>query len=636
MHDFLTIVAAIGALGLGAQWLAWRFNLPAIVLMAVAGLIAGPVTGLLWPDDYAPGGPGPMELVFGDLFRPMIALAVAVILFEGGITLNIAEIRGLSRGVFRFVLPGVPIAWFLGSLAAFHIAGLSWGSAILFAGIMIVTGPTVIMPLLRQARLEPRTAALLKWEGIVNDPIGALIAVFVAQAIALEAETPALALILSAVAAFIGAAALGVLLGRLVSAAFQRGLVPEFLKPAILLSLVLVCFVLGDLIQKEAGLLAVTTMGVTIANARLASINELRLFKENIAVLFVSGVFVILTANLTPEDLKLLDVRAFVFVGVMLFLVRPAAVFVSTIGAGLSMKERALLGWIAPRGVVAVAVSTFFAAELVAMGDPTAERIGPLAFLMVFATVVLHGFTIGPLARALGLASKDMPGVLISGASAWSVALAGRLKEMGAPVLIADPSWRRLQAARLANIPIFYGELLSEVSERHIDFNRYGTLLALSDNEAHNALVCTDFAPEFGRASIFQANTETRDEKDRQAVAHTLRGRTFPASGAPLHALDQLLYEGWTFQRTRLTAEYTSERYLAELGSDSMLIAVLRKGALVLQGAGSVAKLETGDVALAFLSAEQAAARRSREKAAGNAPAPQPEKANYSGLEPSG
>ncbi len=635
MHDFLPIVAAIGVLGLGAQWLAWRFNLPAIVLMAAAGLIAGPLTGFLWPDDYIAGGPGPMELVFGDLFRPMIALAVAVILFEGGITLNISELRGLSRGVFRFVLPGVPIAWFLGALAAYYIAGLSWGAAILFAGIMIVTGPTVIMPLLRQARLEPRTAALLKWEGIVNDPIGALIAVFVAQAIALDVTTPAFALIFKAVGAFIGAAALGVLLGKLIAEGFQRGLVPEFLKPAILLSLVLVCFVLGDLIQKEAGLLAVTAMGVTLANARLASINELRLFKENIAVLFVSGVFVILTANLTPDDLKLLDVQAFIFVGAMLFVVRPASVLLSTVGAGLTLKERALLGWIAPRGIVAVAISTFFAAELVAMGDQTAERIGPLAFLMVFATVVFHGFTIGPLARRLGLASKDMPGVLISGSSPWSVALAGRLKDMGVPVLISDPSWRRLQAARLAGIPTYYGELLAEVSERHIDFNRYGTLLALSDNEAHNALLCTDFAPEFGRASIFQANTQARDDKDRQAMPHTLRGRTFPPSGAPIYALDQMLAEGGAFQRTRLTAEYSPDRYMADLGEGGELIAVVRKGALILHGAGSLLRLEPGDVALSFLNSKQAAARRGRE-IGGTASEPAQEKPDSLGLEPSG
>ena len=186
MDNLVFAIAIIGLLGIGAQWIAWRFNLPAIVLMAIAGLLAGPVTQILWPDSYVPGGTPPMELLFGEFYKPMIGIAVAVILFEGGLTLKINEIREVAKGVRRLVFPGVFIAWFLGALAAIYVAGLTPAVAILFAGVMVVTGPTVIIPLLRQSKLNARPAALLKWEGIINDPIGALFAVFVFEIVSLS------------------------------------------------------------------------------------------------------------------------------------------------------------------------------------------------------------------------------------------------------------------------------------------------------------------------------------------------------------------------------------------------------------------------------------------------------------------
>ncbi|MHA7873153.1 MAG: cation:proton antiporter, partial [Hyphococcus sp.] len=382
MDNLVLAVAIIGLLGVGAQWLAWRFNFPAIVLMSIAGVIAGPVLGIFTPPDAPPGSP-PMEALFGDFYQPMIAVAVAVILFEGGLSLNFAELGGITTGVRRLVFPGALFAWAIGAVAAYLVGGLSWQVALLFGGIMVVTGPTVIIPLLRQSRLNQRPATLLKWEGIINDPIGALLAVVVFEFLVYgDAHAGPGEIISSILLASMLAGGLGYAIGRFAAAAFHRGWVPEYLKPPVLLALVLLCFEAANMLQHEAGLLSVTAMGVTMANSRIASINELRLFKENIAVLLVSGVFIILTANLTLDAVRALDWSVFWLIVAMLFVVRPLSVFIATIGAGLPWKERLLVGWIAPRGIVAVAVSSFFGASLVAEGYPDGGMLIPLAFAM--------------------------------------------------------------------------------------------------------------------------------------------------------------------------------------------------------------------------------------------------------------
>lgn len=612
MDNLVLAFAIIGILGVGAQWFAWRFNFPAIVLMAIAGVLAGPVFGVFTPDGALPGTP-PMEALFGEFYRPIIAVAVAVILFEGGLSLNFAELRGLTKGVQRLVFPGVPIAWGLGTVAAYLIGGLSWQVALLFGGIMVVTGPTVIIPLLRQSKLNARPATLLKWEGIVNDPIGALLAVVVYEFLVFgNGHASPGEIVSSIVLASLLAGGLGFAIGRFVSASFRRGWVPEYLKPPVLLALVLLCFETANMLQHEAGLLAVTAMGVTIANSRIASINELRLFKENITVVLVSGVFIILTANLTMESIRALDWSVFWLLVAMLFIVRPLSVFLSTIGAGLPFKERLLVGWIAPRGIVAVAVASFFGAALLEEGYPDAGMLIPLAFAMVFVTVVMHGFSIGPLAKALGLASRERPGVLIVGASPWSAGLAAKLQELEIPVMVADASYRRLQPARLANVPTYYGEILSEVTEHHLDLNRFGYLLAVSSNEAHNALISTDLAPELGRAAIFQVNARGKGEEDRRALSYTLQGKTFLHSGIGLDDLVRRHYSGWQYQRTKLSEEYTPERYQQDIDPEAEIILAIRKSALVFASREAPLKLEIGDAVLAYIPKPQ------------NKPAPEP------------
>ena len=470
--DLIFACALIGALGLGAQWLAWRLQAPAIVLMALAGLTVGPLWSVVFGDPLL----NPEQVFNGggnDLLRPIVSLAVAVILFEGGLVLKFENLRDAGAAVRRMVFVGGPLAWLFGSLACRYAAGLDWSSSVVFAGVLVVTGPTVIMPLLRQSKLGGRTGAFLKWEGIVNDPIGALFAVAAFEIIRVAATGESIlgkgAMIIVAAAIGVG---LGIAFGWGIVRAFRAGWTPEYLKAPIIFASIILCYALAEQVEKEIGLVAVTAYGMTLANSRLAGLAELRKFKEDIAVLLVSGVFVILTANLTPELIaQALTWNTFAFLVVMLFVVRPLSVWISTYGT-LTRNEAILLGWIAPRGIVAVAVSSLFASLLIDLGRrgdsrfyfEGAEQITPLAFAMVFVTVVMHGFTIGPLARRLGLARKEKPGVLLVGVNPWSIDLARTLSGAGIEPILADTNWRRLRPAREAGLNTFFGEVLSRGS----------------------------------------------------------------------------------------------------------------------------------------------------------------------------
>jgi NhaP-type Na+/H+ or K+/H+ antiporter len=514
MDDIVLKLAVIGAAGIAAQWFAWRLQLPAIVLLLAAGFIAGPATGFLDP-----------AADFGSIYRPMVSIAVAIILFEGGLTLNFKEIRETSTAVRRIIMYGGPLTWGMSALAAHYIGGLSWPTAIVLGAILVVTGPTVIMPLLRQAQLDARPASLLRWEAIVNDPIGALFAVVAFEIILVyiglhEADN----LILLLGGGFIAAFGLGFAAAKLIVWSFVRGHVPEFLKAPVLLASVVSVYAATNSVLEESGLLTVTVMGVVLANSRIASLTDMRRFKETITTLLVSGVFIILTASLSLDEIRSLDWQAALFVAALLVVIRPVAIMLATIRSGATFQERLLSAWIAPRGVVAVAVSGLFGTLLADVGVEDAGRMVAFTFAVVVTTIVLHGFTLAPLASFLGLKKASKPGILLVGGSRWSTALAvkaqgrGGAGDAGRPEL--EPSGRGAAGEHPGLLR--RGPVRSGAPQRSI---RSGSrsLIATGDNDAYNALVCTDFGPELGRSHVFQIGRI--DEKARQALSFTLGGR---------------------------------------------------------------------------------------------------------------
>jgi len=582
----------IGSLGVGSQWIAWRFRLPAIVVMSIVGLLVGPVFGLMNP-----------EQDFGELFKPIISLAVAVILFEGSLNLDMKEVRGLGRPVFRIVTFGAFISWILGALAAHYVAGLSWAVAFVIGGLFIVTGPTVILPLLRQAKLKPRPAKILKWEGIIVDPIGALLAVFAFEIIEFIMGTnvnPSELLLFFLASLF--AVVLGWACGKGVGWMFETGYVPEFLKSPVVFTVVIACFTIADEITHETGLLSVTAMGMTLANMHISSIADMRHFKENISLLLISTIFVMLTASLTQETLvEIFNVQIIGFVLLMLFIVRPLSIFLSTMGTDLSKSEKLLVGWIAPRGIVALTVASYFASILLESGFEDASILISLTFALVFTTVVAHGFTIGWLSKKLGLSMEGPPGVLISGGSQFATGMAKTLEDLKVPVLIADSSWERLSRTRAAGIKSYHGEILSEQTEYYLDMTPYEYLIAATELDSYNALVCTTFVPEFGRNNLYQLSLSDREGDNLENLVHTIGGRVLFKEGASWEELNIMVESGYVFRKTNITEQYKYKNYLSNIDSEAVILFIKKPSGKIEFFSPEVEnRAENGDVVVAL------------------------------------
>lgn len=591
-NNLTGFIVLVTTLGIAAQWLAWRFRLPAILLLSVAGLVVGPWLGWINPGAQ-----------LGTMLEPLVGLLVAIILFEGGMNLRFHELKEAGPGVMRLGTAGVAITWLLGSIAAHYVGQLSWPVAVLFGAIIVVTGPTVIMPMLRQARLKQRPASLLKWEGIINDPTGALLAVLVFEYFSYLGSGAAVVQVLTGLATAVAAAViLGVGGGYLLGKAFSRDDVPEFLKAPVTLAFVLLCYGLANQAQHEAGLLATTLLGMTMGNMQLRSIDELRRLKAYVSILLVSGIFVILTANLDPHILTRLDWRSALLLALVVFAVRPVSVLLSTVGLGMNWRERLLLAWIAPRGVVAVTVAGVFATSMGAQGYGGAELLLPLIVSLVLVTVVLHGSTIGWLARHLGLAAASQNGILIVGASNWSTDFAIELKEMKIPVLIADSSWYNMSQARLSGIHTHYGEILSEHAEMELDLSEMGLLLATTSNDAYNAFVCTRFAPEFGRNQVFQLPMHSDPEQESKSIKLANRGIFAMDPVATNEELEQRHYRKWQFKKTHLTKTFSYENHLQIESADALPLLLLRADGKVAFHSGDFPLQPVeGDVLLSYV-----------------------------------
>lgn len=588
-HHLTQVLMTVVVLGIGAQWLAWRLHLPPIVLLVGFGLIAGPVLGWLQPAHD-----------FGALLQPFVNLGVALILFEGGLKLHFFELREAGSGVTRLVTIGVVASWVLTTLIAHWPGGLTWPVALLFGAITVVTGPTVILPMLRQARLSRRPASFLKWEGIINDPIGALLAVLTYEYFVYRrpGANPASVLPGMALALLVGAG-LGIAVGYLLNRAFRRGWAPEFLKGPVMLAAALGTYSAANIAHAESGLLAVTVLGMTLGNMRGPDIVELEHFKEYVSILLVSAVFILLTANLDPAILKQLDWHSAALVGAMVVIIRPLSVFLATLGDGMPWRERLFLGWIAPRGVVAASMAGVFVPGLLAVGIRDAGLLTPLVFALVFTTVLLHGFSMSWLARRLGLNAGEGNRVLVVGANSWTIEFCRQLMALEVPVLMTDTERRHLKEARLQGIPVFFGEVLSDVAEEAFELNEIGTVLAATDSDAYNSLVCSHFAYEIGHDSVFQL--ALRAKREERSISRENRGNIAFAEDATYPCLLHRLYEGWTFRKTPITDTYPFEDYLHDnQGSAAPLLILHPDGTLVLLTPELPPAAKPGDTVVSF------------------------------------
>jgi NhaP-type Na+/H+ or K+/H+ antiporter len=446
----------------------------------------------------------------GDLFFPVISLAVSVILFEGALTLNWAQVQRVAGPVRRLLTMGALVTWFGSAAAARYIMGLSWSVALLFGALIIVTGPTVIAPLLSNVRPTAGVASVLKWEGILIDPIGALIAVLVLDVLLAQLEPTAAGMAWAFLWPNLLGVGLGVAGGALAYWTIHRFLIPDYLRDIAVLALVMVTFAAADALAHESGLVAVTAMGVFLANTDLKKLHEILYFKEKLTILLVSVLFILLAANVTVDDLRLLDWRAFAVLAAVMFVVRPLGVFLTTLGSSLSRNERLFLAWIAPRGIVAAAVTSLFVFELrhSTVLDPALARdaaiLGPLVFLIIAGTVFIQGGTAKLWARRLGVSDADPQGFLIMGANPVARALGRALALAGVPVRLVDFNRFNVEQAQAEGLSAQLGDMLSDFVESDLDLAGLGRLLALTSNDEANALACQHFEDQFGSAGVYQ------------------------------------------------------------------------------------------------------------------------------------
>lgn len=571
-HHLAEIIASILIVGIALQWIGWRLKIPALILLIIAGFIMGPLTGWLKPSED-----------FGDLLQPMISLSVAVILFEGGLNLRWHELKANTHVIYRLVTWNVVLTFLFGSLAAHYLVGLSWTVALMFGAIVIVTGPTVIMPLLKQANLRKKPAALLRWEGIVNDPIGALLVVLIyGYYVQSEGDTLATGILGGLAISLVVSVALGVGIGLFIARAFRQGSVPEYLKSPLILIAVVLVYTIANRVQSEAGLLATTILGITLANQNLSTLHELKRFKEYVTILLVSSTFIVLTADIQPEILQRLGWQSWVLLALVIFVFRPLAIYISTIGTDISKQERLLIMWIAPRGIVAAAVAGLFGSQLAQKGYEGAELLLPLVFALIILTVTMHGLSIGWIARKLNLASAHPDGILIVGASLWSTGLAAELQKNDVPVMLIDTRWKHLKAARMQNIPTHYGEILSETTEEVLELSNITKLVAVTPNEAYNTLICSRFAPELGHHNVYEMGWKNivregdgKEKDSRKVPSQSIRGDSLFDGQISYEEFRDSFAHGWQFESTPLTEKYGIDNVLEDKPEGTMLIAAL-------------------------------------------------------------
>ena len=565
-ENILLSLAAIVVMGLGAQWLAWRLRLPSILLLLAAGFAAGHVgLGFIKP-----------EALFAELLFPIVSLSVAVILFEGGLTLRLSEVRETGKVVLSLILLGALVTWGLTTAAAYWILGFDIKLAVLFGALLIVTGPTVVLPLLRQVRPGVQIRNILKWEGILNDPLGAIIAVLVFQALFVGlSHTGGELDLVHAAEGLLKAALIGGGLGfaGAVSLLFclKRYWIPDYLQSSITLMVVVVVFALSNYLQEESGILGVTVMGLCIPNQRRVAVRHIIEFKENLRVLLISALFIVLSARIEFSDLQKLDWRAALFAGALILLVRPASVFLSSMRSGLSIREKLFLSWMAPRGIVAAAVASIFALRLdelnkeaikngIAGGLNLAgmDELVPVTFLLICATIFIYGLTARPLAIRLGVAQANPQGVLFIGAHRWVRQLAAVLRDQGIEVLLADSNRSNINEAKMEGFKTFLGNVLSDDSAEEMDLGGISRLVAMTPNDDANCLAGLHFREAFERSELYQLSESADAGHEGGGITH-LRCRELGDGSLDYSSMESLFFGGASVKAVSLGEEFSFE-----------------------------------------------------------------------------
>ena len=495
----LTGLGLVIVLAIASRIVADRLGLPAIVLLLPVGFVAGIVTDDVHPDK-----------LFGDAFTPLVDLGVGVILFEAGLRLRFHELRGGIRGVvLGLISVGTLVTLAAVTAAVELIFGLGWGVSALLGAILVVSGPTVVLPLLTFVRPSERVRSVLKWEGTLIDPIGALLGVLAFNAVLQGAagDRPfqpgglALGLGVGVAIGLVGAALLWLLLPRL-----QRSAPGHAVAAALMV--VIGAVVGADLLREDSGFVAAAAMGMAMANQRQLDVSGILEFHGTLVTLLIGMLFVLISASVEPSQVSAVLPEGLALIAVMVFVIRPLVVALTAWRSPLNLRERAFVAWMAPRGIVAAATASAFGLSLTQAGVSGAGQILPIAFVVIFGTVVLYGLTAAPVARVLGVAGAGAPVVLLVGGHAWARTIARSLKaaDLGVRLWTGRPDEQA--AARAEGLDAGSARLGVDVEGREEELEAVSKALVMTESDDFNALAAFELRRELGSDHVFRLPVE--------------------------------------------------------------------------------------------------------------------------------
>ena len=506
-------LAGIIILGILAQWVAWKFKIPAILPLILIGLLVGPIAAAYLSDDgtkwIEPIWNGEKGLFPGDNLYYFVSLAISIILFEGGLTLKRNEIKNVGPVITKLITLGSAITFLGAGIVAHFVFGLGWDLSFLFSGLIIVTGPTVITPILRNIPLKKDVSTVLKWEGILIDPIGALVAVLVFEFISVGGGggfTKTALIEFGKILLF--GTTFGFTFAHGLAYLINKKLIPHYLLNVVSLSTVLLVFVESEVFAHESGLLAVVVMGMVLGNGKLKNIKELLYFKESLSILLISMLFILLAANINIEDLMLLYTwKTAVLFSIVVFVIRPLAVFASTYKSNLEFKEKLFISWVGPRGIVAAGIASLFGSKLLKEGVEGAEYITPLVFMIVLGTVLLNATTARLFAKMVGVFLKSSDAILIVGASDPVRLIARFLTDKGKRVILIDANKNFIEKALEDGLEALNVNVYDDDLTDNIELNDVGYLLAITASDAVNKHALSTFSELFGEHGSFKLAT---------------------------------------------------------------------------------------------------------------------------------
>ena len=628
MNLFFIYLFCVPALGILAQWLAWRFRFPSILLLLGFGIALGVylspadiIEGLLNGEQHhevvsenaQSGTPAYSEQEIDDLANkfllPFVSLSVAVILFEGGLTLRWSEMREGGKATVQLVTFGAIVTWGLTALCTYYLAGLDdWRIAALVGAFLVVTGPTVVVPLLRHIRPSKKMGSIVKWEGIVIDPVGAILAVLVYEYIHVTSESDGggvTTVLWHMVSTGVVGLGVGVISGYLLVQLIKRFWIPDYLQAVSFLAVTLLAFGVSNLMFHESGLLTVTVLGIYLVNQKQVAIHHVREFKEHLGVFLISCLFIVLGSNFKLESIQVVGVNGLWFLLAMIFVVRPISVFAATIKTGLSMQEKVFLSFLAPRGIVAAAVASVFSLELanINVDQNLRSQIVPLTFVLIVGTVTVYGLFSAPLARLLKLADENPQGVLFAGAGAWVRDIAEALMNLDQQVLLVDSSYANWRETRMRGIPVECASILSEHLLEETDLSGIGRLVAATPSNEVNALAVQEYTSVFESKNVFQMAPWDINAGKRTSVSEHSLGRLVASEDLPYVRIRNGYRQGAEVKTTLITDEYTIEDFYEKYGADNaaVLFVLDSNGRLHINSAHEPHDVKTGDTVIAIV-----------------------------------